>query len=144
MTGDVPGITFEDIRVRYAETDQMGVAHHATYLIWCELARTRHMEARGVRYRDLESSGVRLPVIDLAFRYRAPARYDDVVRVQCWVRDVASRKVEFGYAILGPDRERLLATARTTLIAVDSDHALTTIPAPVRAQLAPVPDPVRL
>lgn len=141
---DAPDVTYEDIRVRYAETDQMGVAHHAAYLVWCELARTRHMEARGVRYRDLEESGVRLPVVDIAVRYRAPARYDDVVRVQCWVRGVASRRVEFGYAILGSEGARLLATASTALIAVDSDHAITTIPAPVRARLVPIPDPVRL
>ena len=133
-----------DVRVRYAETDQMGVAYHAHYLIWCELARTRHMANQGVHYRDLEADGLHLPVVDVHFRYRAPARYDDLVRVRCWVRRVASRLVEFGYAIERPSDNLLLATARTSLIAVDSNHAIKTIPGDVRKLLVPVSDPIRL
>ena len=137
-------LTCVELRVRYAETDQMGIAHHANYLIWCELARTRHMEERGVRYRDLESQGLRFPVVDVHVRYRSPARYDELLRVRCWVRDVASRRVEFGHAIERQEDGELLATARTSLIAVDSNHAITTIPGKVRELLAPVPDPIRL
>lgn len=122
----------------------MGVAHHANYLVWCEMARTRHMEELGVGYRQLESDGLRLPVVDVRMRYRAPARYDDLIRVQCWVRDVASRVVEFGYAIELRPKDQLLATGRTSLIAVDSSHAITAIPGPVRDLLVPVPDPIRL
>lgn len=141
MTDDVSAV---EVRVRYAETDQMGVAHHANYLIWCELARTDHMRRRGVSYRALEADGIRLPVVEVQVRYRAAARYDDVLRVRCWVRDVSSRRVVFGYAIDRPDDGRLIATAQTALIAVDSTHALTTIPAHARGQLVAVPDPVRL
>jgi acyl-CoA thioester hydrolase len=122
----------------------MGVAHHANYLVWCELARTRHMGARGVSYRDLEADGLRLPVVEVHVRYRAPARYDDLLRVRCWVRSVASRRVEFGYAVEHHENGELLATARTSLIAVDANHAITTIPGNVRELLAPVPDPIRL
>ncbi len=140
----VTGETSVEVRVRYAETDQMGVAHHANYLIWCELARTRHMAEQGVNYRDLEADGLRLPVVDVHIRYRAPARYDDLVRVRCWVRKAASRLVEFGYAIERQEDNLLLATARTSLIAVDLNHAISTIPGDVRKPLAPVPDPIRL
>lgn len=140
----VTGETSVEVRVRYAETDQMGVAHHANYLIWCELARTRHMAEQGVNYRDLEADGLRLPVVDVHIRYRAPARYDDLVRVRCWVRKAASRMVEFGYAIERQEDNLLLATARTSLIAVDFNHAITRIPGDVRRLLAPVPDPIRL
>lgn len=140
----VTGETSVEVRVRYAETDQMGVAHHAHYLIWCELARTRHMAERGVNYRDLEADGLRLPVVDVHIRYRAPARYDDLVRVRCWVRNAASRMVEFGYVIERQEDNLLLATARTSLIAVDLNHAISTIPGDVRKLLAPVPDPIRL
>lgn len=136
--------TAVEVRVRYAETDQMGVAHHANYLIWCELARTRHLADRGASYRELEEAGLRLPVTDVQVRHRAPARFDDLVRIQCWVRDIASRRVEFGYAVERPADDRLLATARTSLIAVDSRHALTTIPEHVRDLLVPIPDPIRL
>ncbi len=138
------GATSVDLRVRYAETDQMGVAHHANYLIWCELARTSHMRHLGVSYRDLEAQGLRLPVVDVHIRYRAPARYDDEIRVRCWVRDAASRRIEFGYVVERLTDELILATARTSLIAVNSSHALTTIPGKVRDLLVPVPDPIRL
>ncbi len=122
----------------------MGVVHHANYLIWCESARTDHMRERGVSYRELEGQGLRLPVIEALVRYRAPARYDDVVRVRCWVRETTSRDVTFGYAIDRPEDGRLLATAQTSLIAVDSSHAVTRLPASVRELLVAVPDPVRI
>lgn len=142
---DMPDpITAVELRVRYAETDQMGVAHHANYLIWCEAARTDHMRRHGVSYRTLEQGGLRLPVTKATLRYRAPARYDDLVRIRCWVRDASSRNVTFGYAIERPDDGRLLATAQTSLIAVDSTHAVTRLPASVRERLVPVPDPLRV
>ena len=76
-------ITVSSVTVRYAETDQMGIAHHANYLIWCELARTDHLRQQGVSYRAMEEQGVRLPVIDAQLRYRAAARYDDELQVPC-------------------------------------------------------------
>jgi acyl-CoA thioesterase FadM len=83
-------------------------------------------------------------VSELAVRYRQPARFDDAVRVRCWVRSVASRRVEFGYAVEHAGDERLLATARTSLIALDRHLSLTRLPDDVRRVLRPVPDPVRL
>ncbi len=141
VTGDVSAV---ELRVRYAETDGMGVAHHANYLIWCELARTNHMRALGVSYREIEESGVRLPVVDIQVRYRAAAYYDDLVRVRCWVRETSSRRVVFGYVIERPEDDRLLATASTSLIAVDSTHAVTKLPNAVHQKLVAIPDPVRL
>ena len=140
----VAGPTSVELRVRYAETDQMGVAHHANYLVWCEMARTRHMDHLGVSYRELEAAGLRLPVVDVRIKYRAPARYDDLVRVRCWVRQIASRRIEFGYAVELCSDSRLLATAATSLIAIDSNRVLTAIPVDVRNLLVPVPDPIRL
>lgn len=135
-------VSTAQIRVRYAETDQMGVAHHANYLIWCEQARTDHMRALGVNYRDLEKSGMGLPVIDVSVRYRAPAYYDDLLDVRCWVRGTSSRVVEFGYAV---ERDAmLLATAATTLVAVDPNRAVQRIPTEIRELLIAIPDPVRL
>lgn len=122
----------------------MGVAHHAVYLVWCEAARTDHLRALGVSYRDLEAQGVRLPVTEAHLRFRAPARYDDVIRIRCWVREASSRRVTFGYAVERPSDGRVLATAQTSLIAVDSSHAVTALPPSVRATLVPVSDPVRL
>lgn len=123
----------------------MGVAYHTHYLVWCEAARTEHMRARGITYRVLEDDlGVRLAVVDAQVRYRAAARYDDVLRIGCWVRAVTSRTVDFGYLIERVDGGQVLATARTVLIALNSTHALSRLPKAVRAALAPTPDPVSL
>ena len=139
-----PGVSGCELRVRYAETDQMGIAHHANYLIWCEQARTDHMRNLGIGYRDLEEQGLRLPVVDARVRFRAGARYDDLIRVLCWVREVASRRIIFGYAIERVDDGQLLATAQTSLMAVDSNHERTTIPDAVLQTIVPIDDPVRI
>lgn len=138
------GVGATEIRVRYAETDQMGIAHHSNYLIWYELARTDFMRDLGVGYRELEEGGLLLPVVDVKLRYRAVARYDDLLRVRCWVREVATRRVIFGYAVDRIADGQLLATAQTSLMALGSQHERTTIPEFVRAALVVVPDPVRL
>jgi acyl-CoA thioester hydrolase len=132
------------VRVNYSETDQMGVVYHARYLVWLDVARTEHLRLSGMSYRDLEAAGLRLAVAEVAVRYRRPARYDDLVRVRCWVRDLASRRVDFGYAVEHADDGRLLATAFTSLLALDRDMTLTRLPDAVRRVLRPVPDPVRL
>ena len=138
------GISTIDLTVRYAETDQMGVAYHANHLVWCDLARTEYLRERGIRYRDLEAGGLLLAVVEAQVRYRGSARFDDRLRIRCWVREVGSRRVEFGYAMEQADSGRSVATARTTLVPLDASHALTTLPDDVRRVLAPVPDPVRL
>jgi acyl-CoA thioester hydrolase len=131
-------------RVNYSETDQMGFVYHANYVIWLDMARTEHMRLTGMTYKALEDQGIYLAVTDLKIRYRQPARYDDLVRVRCWVRDIASRRVIFGYAVERAGTADLLATAETSLIALDRGHALTRIPEHVCDLLQVAPDPVRL
>lgn len=138
------GVSSIELRVRYAETDQMGIAHHSNYLIWFEEARTAHFRESGISYRELESRGLLLVVVDVQVRYRAPARYDDLLRVGCWVRESNRRRVIFGYSVHRPGDSTLLATAQTSLIALDSKRVLGTLPQHVLDHLAPVADPVRL
>ena len=111
-----------ELRVRYAETDQMGVVYHANYLPWCEIARTELIRRRGPSYAQLEREGIRLAVSEATLRYHAPARYDDLIRVECWTEEVRSRAVTFAYRVSRVpeqgDPERLV-TARTALIALD-------------------------
>jgi acyl-CoA thioester hydrolase len=140
--GERHGVSVSELRVRYAETDQMGVAHHANYLVWCEAARTDHMRNLGVSYRDLEDGGLRLPVVEATLRYRAPARYDDVLAVECWIRETSSRRVVFGYVIRRGRGGPVLATVQTALVAVDRDNTVRTIPGEVRKKLLAVGDPV--
>jgi acyl-CoA thioester hydrolase len=117
-----------DFRVRYAETDQMGVAYHAHYLVWCEMARTEHMRRVGVRYRDFEDRGFKLAVAEVHLRYARSARYDDLLRVTAWLSDVASRRVTFGYRVERPDDGVLLCTAETALVCLDRDNRPVRIP----------------
>ena len=139
-----PPVSESLVRVNYSETDQMGVVYHARYLVWLDIARTELLRQRGMSYRQLEASGLRLAVSDLEIRYRLPARYDDPIRIRCWVREAASRKVDFGYAVEHADDGRLLATARTSLLALDTSMSLTRLPDQVRAALHPIPDPIKL
>jgi len=137
-------ISAVETRVNYSETDQMGFVYHANYLIWMDMARTEHLRERGVSYKELEAQGIYLAVTDVRIRYRQPARYDDLIRVRCWVRDRASRRVIFGYAVERGETGELLATAETSLIALNHQHALSRIPEHVCDLLETTPDPVRL
>jgi acyl-CoA thioester hydrolase len=132
------------VRVNYSETDQMGVVYHSRYLVWLDVARCELLRRSGMTYRDLESSGLRLAVSEVSIRYRLPARYDDLLRIRCWVREAASRMVDFGYAVEHAEDGRLLATARTSLMALDRSLSLTRLPTEVRAALHPIPDPIKL
>ena len=143
MSGN-PAISETTVRVNYSETDQMGVVYHARYLVWLDVARCEHLRLSGMSYRDLEQSGLRLAVSEVSIRYRQPARYDDLVRIRCWVRDLASRRVDFGYAVEHAADARLLATATTSLLALDQTMSLVRLPAPVRQVLQPISDPIRL
>jgi len=137
-------ISFVEHRVNYSETDQMGFVYHANYLVWLDMARTEHLRQTGVTYKDMEERGVFLAVTEVRIRYRQAARYDDVVRIKCWVRDLASRRVVFGYIVERAGTAELLATAETALIALDRQRALARVPADVTERLHAIPDPVRL
>jgi acyl-CoA thioester hydrolase len=137
-------ITSIEHRVNYSETDQMGVVYHANYLVWLDMARTEHLRHTGVTYREMEEQGVFLAVTEARLRFRRAARYDDLVRVRCWVRDLASRRVVFGYAVERAQTDELLATAETSLIALDRQRNLARIPEHIMERLHATPDPVRL
>lgn len=137
-------ISETQVRVNYSETDQMGVVYHGRYPVWLDIARTEHLRQAGFSYRELEEQGVRLVVTDLSIRYLRPARYDDIVRIRCWVREVVSRRVIFGYALTHEGEGTLLTTAQTSLISLDTRHELSRIPPAVVRALVAVPDPVRL
>ncbi len=131
-------------RVNYSEVDQMGVVYHARYLVWFDVARTELLRMTGVSYRELEEIGLFLVVSDVNVRYRQPARYDDPIRVRCWIRDRASRRVTFGYAVEHTESGVLLATASTALMVLDHDFDFARLPPAVAGRLIPVPDLVRL
>jgi acyl-CoA thioester hydrolase len=101
-------------RVRYAETDQMGVVYYANYLIWMEVGRVEYCRAAGVRYKDMETAdGVRLAVVDAHCRYLFPARYDEEIVVKTWIERANRRMIEFHYEIRDAQTARELATGET-------------------------------
>ena len=117
-----------DIRVRYAETDQMGVAYYANYLVWFEVGRSELCRERGFRYADLEGLGYRLVVSDVTCRYRNPARYDETVIVRTWLKGANKRMVTFGYQILRKDEEEVIAEGETRHICIDSNGKTKSLP----------------
>lgn len=110
-----------EFRVRYAETDQMGVVYHSHYLVWCEVGRTEHLRSLGTDYATVEKAGTTLAVAEASLRYHAPARYDDLVRVDTTLSSVRSRVIIFDYVITNAETGARLVTARTTLIALTPD-----------------------
>lgn len=108
------GVSRIIVRVRYAETDQMGVVYHANYLIWMEMGRVELCRSLGVRYRDMERDGVLLTVVDASCRYHSPARYDDEVAIETAIKRSTSRIIEFEYRISSSETGAKLATGSTT------------------------------
>jgi acyl-CoA thioester hydrolase len=124
-----------ELRVRYAETDRMGVVYYANYLIWCEVGRVEFMRALGRSYALLEQDGYGLAVSEAQVRYLSPARFDDLVRIETSLTSVRSRAVTFEYTITDAQSGTRLATARTALVSIDGRGRPTALPAEFRAAL---------
>ncbi len=106
------------IRVRYAETDQMGVVYHGNYAQYFEMGRVEWLRNKGVSYKELEDSGVMLPVVSLSMNYKKPAYYDDELTVVTKLAFLGGVKIEFIYEIINQKGE-LLTTAQAVLVFVD-------------------------
>jgi acyl-CoA thioester hydrolase len=124
-----------EFRVRYSETDQMGVVYHTNYLVWCEIGRTDFIRASGLTYAELERRGVLLAVAEATIRYHAAARYDDLIRVETTLAAVRSRAVTFDYLITNADTAERLSSARTVLVSLDRRGRPTMLPEAFRQQL---------
>ncbi len=103
------------IRVRYAETDQMGVVHHGNYAQYLELARIEWMEQFGISYKNMEKNGIMLPVYEMNFKFKKPAHFDDILSIETGLREEPSVRLIFDYKIRNQDG-KLLTTATTTLV----------------------------
>ncbi|HEX5443686.1 MAG TPA: thioesterase family protein [Pirellulales bacterium] len=115
-----------EIRVRYQETDAMGVLHHANYLTYFEMGRTEMLRAAGFDYRRVEESGIFMVIVKISCRYRRPARYDDVLRLKTTLARVSPAKIEHHYQLFRG--EDLLAEAESTLACVDRQGQLQRVP----------------
>jgi len=125
-----------DITVRFAETDQMGVVHHASYIVWFEVGRVGWMSAAGLPYVQISNAGYNFAVTDVQCRYRTALRFGDPVQVITRVISLRSRQIEFAYEVVNSATGLLCATGSSNHICVDRDGAMTRIPSWVLEGLA--------
>ncbi len=108
------------LRVRYAETDQMGVVYHSNFVIWFEVGRVELLRQLGFQYRDMEQQDdCHIPVVDLRVRYKVPAQYDEEIVIRTEIRNVRSSLLHFTYEVFRESDRTLLATGETMHIIVD-------------------------
>ncbi|MFC2030449.1 acyl-CoA thioesterase [Chloroflexota bacterium] len=124
-------------RVRYAETDAMGVVYHANYLVWFEVGRGAYFRAMGQDYGRWEQEGYFLPVSEAYARYHAPACYGALITVQTWVEEARSRSVRLGYRVMDATSEACLVTGWTKHMCTDRQGRVRRLPKAVAAALTP-------
>jgi len=124
-----PAVNETRLRVRYAETDQMGIVYHSNHLIWFEIGRVELMRQLGFTYRDMERDDGRfIAVAEVKCRYRAPVRYDDEVVVRTRLKTVRDSVVNFSYELVRADNGALLAEGETTHIVTDAQMKVAALP----------------
>jgi len=114
------------IRVRYQETDNMGIVYYGNYFTWCEVARTEYLRSFGIAYTDLEKNGTYLLVASASCKYKSPARYDDVVTAKTWISEMKNTSLKFEYKFHVADR--LVATGESTHVFTDRSFKPIRIP----------------
>jgi acyl-CoA thioester hydrolase len=130
-----PTLEFEE-RVRYSETDQMGVAHNKSYFEWFELGRTEFCRQRGVTYQEIEAQGFYLVVVEAHCRYRRPLRYDQAFVIRVKLRESTPKKFVFDYELLTKEERTLVAEGYTVHIVTNGRSEVTPLPDPLRARIA--------
>jgi acyl-CoA thioester hydrolase len=134
MTDSAPIRTYtHEVRVRYAEVDRMGCLHHSRYFVLLEEARTEALRAMGLTYRDMEDRGWFIVVANASCRFRVPARYDDVLRIETTVTRITHTRIDHAYRVVRKSDGQLLAEAQTTLACVDWQGDVQAIPEKARA-----------
>ena len=117
-----------EVRVRYAETDKMGIAYYANYFVWFEVGRTELCRSKGFSYADLEALGYMLVVTDARCRYRSSAKYDDEILIRTRLKKINKRMVTFGYQLLRKGSEELLAEGETRHLSIGPEGKPKSLP----------------
>ena len=107
------------LRVRYAETDQMGVVYHSNYIIWFEVGRVELMRAMGYTYREMEADDLHLPVVEVRCRYKQPAKYDDDIVIRTSLQNVRESLIHFHYKVMRAGEEQVLAEGESVHLVMD-------------------------
>ncbi|MCO6510386.1 MAG: acyl-CoA thioesterase [Aridibacter famidurans] len=125
-----------EIRVRYAETDKMGIVHHSNYYVWFELGRSEFCRSRGFSYRDMEDKDNALLVVAESYcRYKSPAHYEDILFIRTQVARIRSRSIVFVYEIYRPADNAVIAEGETMHIVVNRDKKIISLPKQYEAML---------
>ncbi len=118
-----------EVRVRYAETDKMGIVHHSNYLVWFELGRSEFCRTRGFSYREMEEKDNALLVVaEIYCRYKSPAFYEDLLTLRTNIGEIRSRSIRFIYEVYRQSDETLLAEGETLHLVTDKDKKVRTLP----------------
>ncbi len=125
-----------EIRVRYAETDQMGIAYYANYLVWFEVGRSEFCRKRDFSYAELEKMGFKLVVTEAQCKYRNAVRYDDVVTIRTRLKDLNKRILTFGYEIIRKEDGEVAATGESRHLCVDASSKPKSLPTEFLKRLA--------
>lgn len=123
------------IRVRYAETDKMGIVHHSNYLIWFEFGRSEFCRSRGFSYLEMERDKALMVVAESYVRYKAPAFYEDVLTIRTNIAYVRSRSIQFVYEVLRQTDQKLIAEGETLHLVTDENKKVRTLPAIYKEKL---------
>ena len=124
----LPNVVETTFHVRYAETDQMGIVHHAAYVVWLEEGRSQWMRSHGSSFTQFERDGLQLAVSEMSLRYHQPARYDQRVTVRCGVTSVRSRQIQFDYEVVDTETGVTFLNGYTRHICLNGEGNVTKIP----------------
>lgn len=127
-----PRIHTTELKVRYAETDNMGVVYYANYLVWFEVGRTEYLAAEGLDYRDVEKDGLFLAVVESHCVYKMPARYADDILVETYPADIKNSSLKFYYKVWRKSDRALLAEGWTAHVFIDKTMKPKKIPEKIR------------
>jgi acyl-CoA thioester hydrolase len=122
-------------KVRYAETDNMGIVYYANYLVWFEVGRTEYLLAQGMDYRDVDKEGLFMAVVESHATYKAPARYGDIVVIETTPTEVKNSSLRFDYRVVRGSDKKLLCEGYTTHVLIDKEMRPKKIPEKIRALL---------
>lgn len=129
------------IRVRYAETDKMGIVHHSNYLIWFEFGRSEFCRTRGFSYKEMEEVDNALMVVAEAYcRYKSPAYYEDVLTIRTKLEEMRSRSIRFVYEIVRASDDTLLAEGETLHLVTDHNKKVRSLPQQYKEKLLQMPE----
>lgn len=138
-TGKNTAVSISQVRVRYAETDQMGVVYHANYLVWFEIGRVDFIRSMGMDYRSMErEDGLGIAVVDVSARYKAPARYDDELRIETRLVAARGAVIKFGYKVIRNSDDVVLCEGETVHVVVDREMKKRSLPDKYASRFAAV------